>query len=829
MKKKNRFILLCSLAVSLLAVSFVLVTTSFAATPHAHEHSTTSADQCVPSGGNYVYPLDIDLDMSDTFGSRILHSNGGAYSRYDFHRGLDWKADQGTPVYAVTDGTIVDIEKNWTSGTGGGNHILIYHEAIDCETRYAHLDAVSTTLDIGSVVTTGQQIGTVGSTGATYDHLHFEVRQGEDGTQRAAIHPLESPFIPYTNEGTPNTNIIGAFPDAVGLTALVEVTSTVTQPDVDSVAVTVSSGGGEDSLDFDSLNANTAAMASLDDPLVDNICIIPYDLEDDIGYRTLLAFRHLDYNTSSDVSVTTEDVHGYTDTDTRDLDSSVAISPVEQEATVVPGSSITLTFTLTNSATTTQTFDLELLSGQGWSYSLPADEVELGAGASSTFDASINIDTDSFGTADCGFLVAASQDQTTPSTVAGYYRIYRDAHVDATNGDDTTGTGSQTAPFATINHAIGETDSGGAVRVAEGSYTEVIELDSTISLLGGYDSTNWQDRTFASGNTVIDAAGLNSFVLEVSGDHGPLIEGFTLQNGNRSSGSGGGLRLVGGAAPTVQNNWIINNTAKSGGGIYIAANGTMPPTIQNNTIANNSSTSNGGGIYIDSRDATIEDNDISENHADGHGGGLYFKNNTPATINNNSIENNTTEKDGGGMYLNDHSAPTISNNTIANNAADDDGGGLYLDDDTAPIITNNIFWENDAYDDGQAIVVDPDSTASIFHNTLAGNSGDSGDGIYTKNSADPRVTNNIIIGYNRAIACSTSIDASYTLVVASSDIDSDCSASDTVTGNPLLDATYRLSATSPAIDAGTDVSVLVDIDGDERGSAPDIGADEYVP
>jgi hypothetical protein len=50
-----------------------------------------------------------------------------------------------------------------------------------------------------------------------------------------------------------------------------------------------------------------------------------------------------------------------------------------------------------------------------------------------------------------------------------------------------------------------------------------------------------------------------------------------------------------------------------------------------------------------------------------------------------------------------------------------------------------------------------------------------------------------------------------------------------LTGDPKLDATYHLQASSAAIDAGVDAGVTLDIDGQVRpwGAGYDIGADEY--
>lgn len=101
------------------------------------------------------------------------------------HNGLDLAAPTGTPVVAAAGGTVVH------AGPAGtyGNLVTIRH-ADGMETRYAHLSAV--TVERGAHVGQGDEIGKVGSTGAsTGPHLHFELRQ--DGTPRdpSSILPLK--------------------------------------------------------------------------------------------------------------------------------------------------------------------------------------------------------------------------------------------------------------------------------------------------------------------------------------------------------------------------------------------------------------------------------------------------------------------------------------------------------------------------------------------------------------------------------------------------------------------------------------------------------------
>lgn len=87
------------------------------------------------------------------------------------HKGVDYAADAGTPIYAAGDGVITRlyISKSY------GNYIRIRHDN-GFETAYAHMQAFVEGLDEGSTVSQGQQIGAVGNTGrSTAAHLHFEL------------------------------------------------------------------------------------------------------------------------------------------------------------------------------------------------------------------------------------------------------------------------------------------------------------------------------------------------------------------------------------------------------------------------------------------------------------------------------------------------------------------------------------------------------------------------------------------------------------------------------------------------------------------------------
>ena len=87
------------------------------------------------------------------------------------HRGLDFAAPSGTPVFAAGDGI---IEKAGWNGSYG-KYIRIRHTGT-YKTAYAHLSGFHKSVRIGKRVSQGKIIGYVGTTGrSTGPHLHYEV------------------------------------------------------------------------------------------------------------------------------------------------------------------------------------------------------------------------------------------------------------------------------------------------------------------------------------------------------------------------------------------------------------------------------------------------------------------------------------------------------------------------------------------------------------------------------------------------------------------------------------------------------------------------------
>ena len=106
--------------------------------------------------------------ISGHYGYRHKHPVLG-YGR--MHKGVDFAAPTGTPIYAAGDGVIEFVGQK----SGYGNFVIVKHNK-ELSTAYAHATKFPNGIKKGKRVKQGETIAYVGSTGtATGPHLHFEV------------------------------------------------------------------------------------------------------------------------------------------------------------------------------------------------------------------------------------------------------------------------------------------------------------------------------------------------------------------------------------------------------------------------------------------------------------------------------------------------------------------------------------------------------------------------------------------------------------------------------------------------------------------------------
>jgi len=124
----------------------------------------------------FGFPLR-NFEVSSFYGPRINPITGNQ----TMHRGLDLAAPEGAEVYAVKNGTILDIGEDPVLG----KYIIMGHDN-NWVSFYGHLSAIATALH--TELPSGSLIGRVGTTGqSTGPHLHFELRQNGQSQDPARL------------------------------------------------------------------------------------------------------------------------------------------------------------------------------------------------------------------------------------------------------------------------------------------------------------------------------------------------------------------------------------------------------------------------------------------------------------------------------------------------------------------------------------------------------------------------------------------------------------------------------------------------------------------
>ncbi|MFQ6099686.1 MAG: right-handed parallel beta-helix repeat-containing protein [Anaerolineae bacterium] len=367
-------------------------------------------------------------------------------------------------------------------------------------------------------------------------------------------------------------------------------------------------------------------------------------------------------------------------------------------------------------------------------------------------------------------------------------------------------------PCATVQQAVDQALAGDTVKVAQGTYTgsgaNVVSITESLTLQGGYTTTNWLESDPVARPTILDGEGSRR-VVHITGPVTVTLDGFRLINGFVNNGDGSGLYVYT-ATVTLANGRVYGNRTDGVG-------------------------NDGGGIYQEGGSLTITATQVYSNTSDdGDGGGLYYRDGEFALV-GSRVYSNTAGSGGGGLYLRSADV-TLSGNYIYTNTATGLGGGLYVTGPTALDLTNNVIAANQAGSGGGGLYCDGGGSGYLRHTTIAEN------GVEGLRVGDftLALTNTILVSHTVGIttsAAGASVTANYTLWDGTGVYTDTAGGGAITTANDLTGAPkflapealdYHIRGDSAALDAGTWDGVAEDIDGDTRTAAlVDVGADQY--
>jgi hypothetical protein len=276
----------------------------------------------------------------------------------------------------------------------------------------------------------------------------------------------------------------------------------------------------------------------------------------------------------------------------------------------------------------------------------------------------------------------------------------------ALTGSDVYTCATPISACRTVQYAVDVAGAGDVIKVAQGVYTDtqgrpappgyagpavvtqVVYISKSLTVQGGYTTTNWSQSFALTRPTTLDAQGEGRVVFVGRGVT-VTLEGLHVTGGDATGQVGwenddSQLQHVGGgiygvdATVVVSGSHVLSNTSGGsqfacGGGLFLYRGSA---TVSRSVIQGNSAggqLSQGGGVCLESSDAALVENAFMSNTATWYGGGLFGLASYVTILQNDFVANSVGEMSGGGVYVKESVATIQGNGFFSNNARS--GGG----------------------------------------------------------------------------------------------------------------------------------------------------------
>lgn len=344
------------------------------------------------------------------------------------------------------------------------------------------------------------------------------------------------------------------------------------------------------------------------------------------------------------------------------------------------------------------------------------------------------------------------------------------------------GCGGERPCYTALQDALDAAGAGDVIKVAGGVYVsssdQVIKIDQSVHLIGGYPPEDWTQPDSEAYSVIVDAEqipGRRAVVVEGSEGMAVTLEGLRIMRGGVEVERGGCV-YVGGGSVVLAGSVIEDCRADARGGGVFVRDGSV--RLTGNVFRGNAA-QYGGALYVEGGSVTLERNQVFSSEAPPLGGAIGIS---------------------GG-------AVTGFNNVVAENALA--GAGVYLSGGTLEA-SHWTLVDNGRYGVIVDLGIEIDSGSATVHDSIVAShqAGFCGSGAVGRQTLFHDVVNPCIAG----ASCVNNLFG------------------DPKFRNPFA-SDYHITTGSAAVDRAYSVDVAEDVDEGRRpvGAAPDLGADELEP